>query len=291
MSVSDVDGLNAGYAQALLEEYLGNPEGVPAEWRTLFEGEAGGLIAAHPGLQRLPGAAAYGANGHSSLTASSPSASEPASADVAAPTPDRRVLGGVAAAMALVKAFRMHGHLAARLDPLGSDPVGAPALEPERLIPPLTPELQARIPASVLRVHVEGETLADVLPRLQETYCGTIAYELEHISDHERRVWLRQAIESGRYRQPPSGSDRRRLLERLTEVEGFERYLRRAFLGQKQFSIEGVDVMVPMLDEAIELGADTGAHEVVIGMAHRGRLNVLAHVVGRPYDVILREFE
>ena len=70
-----------------------------------------------------------------------------------------------------------------------------------------------------------------------------------------------------------------------------ERYLRRAFLGQKQFSIEGVDVMVPMLDEAIELGGDTGAHEVVIGMAHRGRLNVLAHVVGRPYDVILREFE
>ena len=73
-----------------------------------------------------------------------------------------------------------------------------------------------------------------------------------------------------------------RLLGRLSQVEGMERYLRRAFLGQKQFSIEGVDVMVPMLDEAIELGADTGAHEVVIGMAHRGRLNVLAHVVGRP---------
>ena len=106
--------------------------------------------------------------------------------------------------MALVKAFRMHGHLAAHLDPLGSEPPGDPALEPERLIPKLTPELQARIPASLLRLHVEGETLADALPRLRETYTGTIAYEIEHISDHEERVWLRQAIESGRYRRPLS---------------------------------------------------------------------------------------
>ena len=193
--------------------------------------------------------------------------------------------------MALVKAFRMHGHLAAHLDPLGSEPPGDPALEPERLIPTLTPELQARIPASLLRLYVEGETLADALPRLRETYCGTIAYEIEHISDHEERVWLRQAIESGRYRQPLGDDERVRLLARLSQVEGMEHYLRRAFLGQKQFSIEGLDVMVPMLDEAIELAADDGAHEVVIGMAHRGRLNVLAHVVGRPYETILREFE
>jgi 2-oxoglutarate dehydrogenase E1 component len=118
-----------------------------------------------------------------------------------------------------------------------------------------------------------------------------MAYEIEHISDHEERVWLRQAIESGRYRQPLSDEERIRLLGRLTEVEGMEHYLRRAFLGQKQFSVEGLDVMIPMLDEAIELGAAAGAHEVVVGMAHRGRLNVLAHVVGRPYEEILREFE
>ena len=104
--------------------------------------------------------------------------------------------------MALVKAYRTHGHLAAQLDPLGSEPVGDPALEPERLIPKLTPELQAQVPASVLRVGIEGETLADILPKLEEIYCGTIAYEIEHISDHQERVWLRQAIETGRYRQP-----------------------------------------------------------------------------------------
>ena len=193
--------------------------------------------------------------------------------------------------MALVKAHRMHGHLAAHLDPLGSEPPGDPALEPERLIPKLTPELQARVPASVLRLYVPGETLADALPRLRDTYCGTIAYEIEHIADHEKRVWLRQAIESGKYRQPLSDEERKELLASLSRVEAFEQYLRRAFLGQKQFSIEGLDVMVPMLDEAIELAAENGAHEVVIGMAHRGRLNVLAHTLGLGYDSIIREFE
>src|SRR5205814_8229416 len=126
--------------------------------------------------------------------------------------PEDELLGGVAAAMALVKAFRMVGHLAAHLDPLGSEPPGDPALEPERLIPKLTPELQARIPASLLRLYVEGDTLADALPRLRETYCGAISYEIEHISDHEERVWLRQAIESGRYRTPLSAEEKERLL-------------------------------------------------------------------------------
>jgi 2-oxoglutarate dehydrogenase E1 component len=193
--------------------------------------------------------------------------------------------------MALVKAHRMHGHLAAHLDPLGSEPVGDPALDPERLVPKLTPELQAQIPANLLRLYVPAETLADALPRLRETYCGTIAYEIEHISEHELRVWLRKAIESGKYRQPLTSDEKKRLLERLSEVEGMESYLRRVFLGQKSFSIEGLDAMVPMLDEAISLSAEAGAHEVVIGMAHRGRLAVLAHTLGQPYETILREFE
>jgi 2-oxoglutarate dehydrogenase E1 component len=284
VSEHDVDALNAGYASALLEEYLENPESVPAEWRELFESGDSPLVASLPGLARL--LERLGANGNGSAVA--PPRPE---APVEAAAPDNLLLGGVAAAMALVKAHRMHGHLAAHLDPLGSEPPGDPALEAERLIPPLTPELQARIPASLLRLYVPGETLADALPLLRETYCGTSAYEIEHISDHEERVWLRQAIESGRYRTPLSEGEKRKLLTRLSEVEGLERYLRRAFLGQKQFSIEGLDVMVPMLDEAIELGARTGAKEVVMGMAHRGRLNVLAHIVGRPYETILREFE
>ena len=276
----DVDGLNTGYARLLLEQYLESPEAVPAEWRALFESGDSELVATHPGIARLLETLRTDEDGHAPAAAAAP----------AVPVDDA-LLGGVAAAMALVKAHRMHGHLAARLDPLGSEPPGDPALEPERLIPKLTPELQARIPASVLRLYVPGETLADALPRLQETYCGTSAYEIEHISDHEQRVWLRQAIESGRYQAPLAAGEKRALLARLTQVEGLEHYLRRAFIGQKQFSVEGLDVMIPMLDEAVELAAEGGAHEVVIGMAHRGRLNVIAHTVGRPSEVILREFE
>src|SRR6478736_8627127 len=301
MSVRDVDGLNVGYAQSLLEQYLENPEAVPEEWRSLFESGDSAIVDALPGLARLVetlkenGAPAQAEEAAEPAPAPEPVRPEaPTEGPVVAPpeaAPDDQLIEGVAAAMALVKAIRTQGHLAANLDPLGSEPVGDAALEPELLVPPLTPELQARIPASVLRVGVEGETLADVLPKLREIYCGTIAYEIEHISDHQERVWLRHAIESGRYRKPLGADERRRLLERLTEVEGFEHYLKRAFLGQKQFSIEGLDVMVPMLDEAVELGVEAGAHEVVIGMAHRGRLNVLAHIIGRPYEELLREFE
>ena len=291
MSTHDVDGLNAGYARALLDEYLENPEAVPSEWRALFESGTSELVATHPGiarlLEQLPARAPEGndgGNGHAEAAPIATAVPAPAASDA-------QLLGGVAAAMALVKAHRTHGHLAARLDPLGSEPVGDPSLEPMRLEPKLTPEIQARIPAAVLRVHVPGETLADVLPRLAETYCGTIAYELEHISDHQQRVWLRQAIEAGRYRQPLAAEEKRALLRRLCEVEGMERFLRKRFLGQKQFSLEGLDVMIPMLDETIELASEAGAHEVVMGMAHRGRLNVLAHTIGMPYEYILREFE
>jgi 2-oxoglutarate dehydrogenase E1 component len=277
--VTDVDGLNAGFAGDLLEDYLENPDAVPTEWRELFESGRSDVVATHPGLARLLERAG---NGHPAATPAVPAEAPPVTDEL---------LGAVAAAMALIKAQRMHGHLAAHLDPLGSEPPGDPALEPERLIPKLTPELQVRVPASVLRLYVPGDTLAEALPRLQETYSGTIAYEIEHIAEHEKRVWLRQAIESGKYRRQLSTEERKDLLASLSRVEAFEQYLRRAFLGQKQFSIEGLDVMVPMLDEAIELAAENGAHEVVIGMAHRGRLNVLAHTLGLGYDSIIREFE
>jgi 2-oxoglutarate dehydrogenase E1 component len=205
------------------------------------------------------------------------------------PKPTTQLLQAVQAATALVKAFRMHGHLAAHLDPLGSEPVGDPALEPETVN--LTPELMEAIPAEVLRVAVPGETFADAFPRLQETYCQTIAYEVEHISDHRQRVWLRETIESGGHRKSLDAQARKNLLDRLSKVEVFETYLHKAFLGRKQFSIEGVDMLVPMLDEAIEIASSDGAREVVVGMAHRGRLNVLAHTVGRSYQAILVEFE
>ena len=147
------------------------------------------------------------------------------------------------------------------------------------------------IPARALRVYVDGETLWDVLPHLREIYCGTVAYEIEHLSSHEQRRWLREAIESRRFWVPTQVEEKRRLLIRLLRVEGLEMYLRRTFLGAKTFSIEGLDMMILMLDEAVLLAAEEGIEEAVFGMAHRGRLNVLAHVLRRPYRDIFAEFE
>jgi len=200
------------------------------------------------------------------------------------------LLAAVSAGMSLVKAFRTHGHLAARLDPLGSQPGGDPALDPATVH--LTPELMAAIPADILRVKVPGQTLAEILPRLRATYCSTIAYEIEHISSHEQRVWLREQIESGTFRQPLPAERKLRWLQRLTKADAMERYLRRAFIGHKTFSLEGLDIMAPMLEEMVsQLADEHGAQEIVLGMAHRGRLSVIAHVADFPYASILVDFE
>ena len=209
----------------------------------------------------------------------------PKAAETVAPD----MLYHVAAAMALVKAFRTHGHLAARVDPLGTEPVGDPALDPGPL--GLTPEIMAAIPSKVLRVYVPGRTLAESYPNLQQTYCGTLGYQIEHIASHQERVWLREKVESGAFHTPLSPDEKKRLLVRLTKVETLERFLHKAYLGHKRFSIEGVDMLVPMLDLTLELAAADRGREVVIGMAHRGRLNVLAHIIGRPYETIFAEFE
>ncbi len=203
--------------------------------------------------------------------------------------PDSELLQGVQAATSLLKAYRTHGHLAARLDPLGKEPKGDPAIEPENLN--LTPELMTKIPASILRIGVEGETLLEALPRMREAYCGTIAYQIEHLSSHQQRMWLREIIETGAHRTPLEVDEKRALLSRLAQVFQFERFLQKAYLGQKLFSIEGLDVVVPMIDELVTLGRRAGGEEVVIGMAHRGRLSVLAHNLGRSVESILAEFE
>jgi 2-oxoglutarate decarboxylase len=218
-----------------------------------------------------------------------PSAAPAAAAAAQTAAPDEQMLQAVQAATTLVHRFRSHGHLAARLDPLGSEPEGEPQLDPETA--GLTPQVMAQIPARILRMYVPGETLAEALPHLRQTYCGTIAYEIEHISSHRQRVWLREQIESGTFRQPLAAEQRRALLKRLIEVDALERFMHKAYLGQHQFSIEGLDMTVPMLDELIQLAAGIGGHEVVVGMAHRGRLNVLAHNLGRSYDTIFAEFE
>ncbi|HWX95568.1 MAG TPA: multifunctional oxoglutarate decarboxylase/oxoglutarate dehydrogenase thiamine pyrophosphate-binding subunit/dihydrolipoyllysine-residue succinyltransferase subunit [Solirubrobacteraceae bacterium] len=259
-----IQGAESGRFLARIEEFLQGEEGF---YENVF-GSLGVELGAPPALP-APAAAATVAR-----------EAAPVGVDL---------LQAVHAATRLVGRVRSHGHLAARLDPLGSEPEGDPGLDPEAL--GLTPELQARLPAQIFQMYVPGATLADALPHLLETYCGTIAYEVEHIASHRQRVWLREHIESGAFRQPLSNDERARLLKRLVEVDALERFMHKAYLGQHQFSVEGLDMTVPMLDELIELSAAHAGHEVVIGMAHRGRLNVLAHNLGRPYDTIFAEFE
>ncbi len=220
------------------------------------------------------------------LGTATPSTSEMA---VTTTQPDEELLQAVQAATSLLKGYRTHGHLSARLDPLGREPKGDPALQPENLN--LTPELMERIPASILRIGVPGETLLEALPRMREAYCGTIAYQFEHLSSHQQRTWLREMVETGAHRQPLAEEEKLRLLERLIDVFQFERFIEKAYLGQKIFTIEGLDIVVPMLDELVTLAHRSGAEEVVFGMAHRGRLSVLAHNLGRSVESILAEFE
>ncbi|MBW8060240.1 MAG: multifunctional oxoglutarate decarboxylase/oxoglutarate dehydrogenase thiamine pyrophosphate-binding subunit/dihydrolipoyllysine-residue succinyltransferase subunit [Solirubrobacterales bacterium] len=250
----------------------------------LLEGKDGfyEALAADLGVDAAPLAAAHPA----SASAPPLDAAAPAATPV---QPDEELLQAVQAATSLLKGYRTHGHLAARLDPLGSEPKGDPAIQPENL--DLTPELMARIPASILRIGVPGETLLEALPRMREAYCGTIAYQFEHLSSHRQRAWLREMVETGAHRQPLADEEKRRLLERLIDVFEFERFVERAYLGQKIFAIEGLDAIVPMLDELVTLAHRGGAEEVVFGMAHRGRLSVLAHNIGRSVESILAEFE
>jgi 2-oxoglutarate dehydrogenase E1 component len=264
-----IQGAESGRLLARIEEYLRGERG-------FYEGVFAslGVELGPPPPSPAPAAASAAAQ----LETAPPDA--PASEEM---------LRAVQAASTLVSRYRSHGHLAARLDPLDTEPEGDPGLDPEPL--GLTPELQARIPAKVLSMYVPGATLADALPHLRETYCGTIAYEIEHIASHRQRVWLREQIESGAFRHELTNDESRWLLRRLVKVDALERFMHKAYLGQHQFSIEGLDMTVPMVDELIKLSAAHGGKEVVIGMAHRGRLNVLAHNLGRPYDTIFAEFE
>ena len=203
--------------------------------------------------------------------------------------PSDEMLRGIAAGSALVSAYRRHGHLAAHLDPLGTPPPGDPSLDPNTYN--LTPAMMNAVPASVLRVKVPGNTLAEVLPALRNVYSGTISYEIEHISNVEQREWLREYIEGSMNRRELTPQRKVQVLQRLTKVETMERYFRKQFMSQKTFSIEGLDVMIPMLEETISMLAEDGTQTAVLGMAHRGRLSAIAHVVNRPYEELLAEFE
>ena len=268
MSSDPITGVfNDGYISEAYEAYRRDPASVDESWRQFFrfaESLAGGAGSAMR---------AGGGTGQADLDQE---------AYIELP-----VLRHVAAAAELVDAIRSYGHLAVPLDPLGTAPQGTPELTPE--FHGLTEDDLTRIPGTAL--GATGGTAADVVANLRELYASKIGFEISHLGKVDEREWLRQTIESGRLNAPLSEEEKRAILQRLTEVDGLERFLGRAYQGYKRFSIEGGDILVPMLDVAIEAAATHGTREIDLAMAHRGRINVLAHTLGKPYGTIFEEFE
>lgn len=264
----DFHGPNAGYALELYERFRQDPQSVDAETRAYFQ------------------------NGFSpdALLATTDSHRPVTTAPIAAaPAPD---LTKVVSAARLGRIVRELGHLEARIDPLGSDPPSDPSLklEAHNLS---TADLEG-LPASVIGgpLSQDAPNALEALARLRRAYSGSIGYEDDHIQVAAEREWLRKAVETGRFLGDISAEEKRAVLRQLVDVDTFEQYLENTppFKGEKRFSIEGSDVMVPILDTIIRCTAQVGTREVVMGMAHRGRLNVLAHVLGKPYSAILSEF-
>jgi 2-oxoglutarate dehydrogenase E1 component len=253
----DFYGPNAGYVLGLFERFQQDPGSVDEGWRAYFQ-EFG------PPAEGAPAAGQT--------------------------VEDRADIGAVLGAHELSIAIRARGHTAARLSPLGEAEAPDPALRPEAH--GVTETKLEALPAGTVRgpATVGARNALEAIQKLRAVYSGTTGYEFEHIIDATEREWLREMVESGRFSAEPGAEEKRALLRRLSQVEGFEKYLHKAFFGQKRFSLEGTDLMVPMLDEMIEEAGIAGARDVVIGMAHRGRLNVLAHVLQKPYSLIVSGF-
>ncbi|HXF63029.1 MAG TPA: 2-oxoglutarate dehydrogenase E1 component [Caldilineaceae bacterium] len=251
-------GPNAAYVQELYERYLADPQSVDPATRAYFA-----RLAPAPPSVVVEGVRAEGLGR----------------------------LDKVVAVVNLANAIREYGHLEAQLDPLGTPPPGDPALRLESY--QLTEaELRAMPPDPVGGPLADGAASAwDALMELQAVYSGATGYDYDHLRLPDERQWLREMAESRRFCPPNDPVNRRAILERLTQVEAFELFLHRAFPGKTRFSIEGLDMLVPLLDEIIGEAAESGIYATLIGMAHRGRLNVLAHVLNKPYDQILLEFK
>jgi 2-oxoglutarate dehydrogenase E1 component len=250
---------NDGYIAEQFEAFKRNPDSVDESWRQFFRF-----------AQSLSGSAPSGAP------------TQPFNAGS-----DAGLLRIAAGAAALAAAIRRFGHLAVAIDPLGSAPVGSPELKAE--FHGIKESDLAKIPASAIGGN-DG-TAADFIAQLRERYSGALACEFDHLGTDAERLWLHQQIESGAATQPLTAEEKKAILQRFTQVDGLERFLGKAYVSMKRFSIEGVDLLVPMLDEAITAGARAGARNVVIGMAHRGRLNVLVHILGKSYRTLLEEFD
>src|SRR5436305_10166618 len=273
-------GGNAAFIEDLYEKYLANPQSVPEEWREYFDrmqvlpGATVKDVARAPVEQSFVERAKAGVLGGTKTLRAEPV------------TPERLQV----AALLLVTAYRISGARWATVDPL------------KRMSRPAQPELEpgfydlaeADLDQTVNAgsfVGIDRTSLRNLVQALRDTYCRNIGFEYMFISDRAQRQWIQERIEPSRGMPQLSAEQQKRLLQKLTEAEHLERYLHTKYVGQKRFSLEGGESLIPSIDELIQRAGANGVQEIVLGMAHRGRLNVIVNVLGKmPHDLFL-EFE
>jgi 2-oxoglutarate dehydrogenase E1 component len=293
-------GGNAAFVEDLYERYAKDPNSVEPSWRAYFESlrEAPQTIAAaaaEPSWTRAPTPAqrpdwlsavdglwpAVEAKVAKAIVEKKPAASE---TDVRAAT-----LDSVRAIM-MIRAYRIRGHLSANLDPLGIEPkVDNPELEPSSY--GFTDADYDRPIFLDYVLGLETSTIREILAILRRTYCGNLGVQFMHISDPQEKAWIQERIEGKDKEIAFTSEGKIAILKKLIEGEGFERFLHKRFPGTKRFGLDGAEAMVPALEQIIKRGGALGVDEIVIGMPHRGRLNVLAAVMGKPHRVIFHEFQ
>jgi 2-oxoglutarate dehydrogenase E1 component len=288
---SQLSGGNAAFIEDLYENYLRDATSVAPEWKKYFDsfkGREAGDVPHSDAIVRIERAQKL--NGHAVALGA---------------TPVNNVQGQKQAGVSkLVTAYRSRGHLAAKLDPLNMEGTYSEAdLKEIGLLPrPGAPDLDPAFHGlTAADLDTEFDTsflggpprlkLRDLVARLKKTYTGSIGAEFMHIRDAVERRWVHQQIESAGGDYALSAQDKKCLLDKLVQADGLERYLHTKYVGQKRFSLEGGDSLIPMVNELLNRGAKQGLKDLVVGMAHRGRLNVLVNILGKAPQKLFAEFE
>ncbi|NBT36181.1 MAG: 2-oxoglutarate dehydrogenase E1 component, partial [Betaproteobacteria bacterium] len=259
---------NADYIDQQFELFLKNPQLVEPSFRALFEGmELGHEFAAREFAEHSPVA----------LSA----------APAEGPSIDWEM---EMKAVRLIQAYREFGRNLSDIDPLHPAPKNHPQLELQAFGLSTLDLSRPFLAASLIGLPARS-TLEQLVSKLRSIYCGTIAFELEEVSNAPAREWLRSRIESQALRKPLTPAEKKQIFQRLIESESLERFLGLKFVAAKRFSIEGSEALIPALDEVLEVGAEMGLKEISIGMAHRGRLNVLVNTFGKKPEYLFTEFE
>jgi 2-oxoglutarate dehydrogenase E1 component len=290
-------GINSGYVEELHARWVQSPHSVEEDWRRLFEGTEGAPVpAAAPSVPSINVLVAH-ANGSAAaaVNGTKPAVQVRAPATSAAYREAVRETVIVATELQsrvahLVNAYRVRGHLFADVDPLGTAPEAAPELELSHFGLGES-DLDKAFSTAGMSGLPERATLREIVAHLKETYCSAIGVEYTHIEEPEPRHWLQQQMESTRNHALLDRDELVRILTKLTEAEIFEQFIHKNYIGLKRFSLEGAESMIPMIDLLVEAAGQHGIEELVIGMAHRGRLNVLANVLGKNVREIFAAFD